>query len=88
MALFSNYYLLIHGADGVPRTYLLPYASTLIGSAPNCDIFLDERAAIDSRHAQVDHIDAVFTLQDLGSADGTILAGENLKQTPRVPFPP
>ncbi len=87
MALFSNYYLLIHGADGVPRTYLLPYASTLIGSAPNCDIFLDERAAIDSRHAQVDHIDAVFTLQDLGSADGTILAGENLKQTPRVPFP-
>lgn len=86
MALFSNYYLLIRGVTGVTRIYRLPEADTIIGHDPGCAIFLDEPAVSDE-HARLRYSGDGFTLQDLGSATGTILAGEKLPPTAEIQFP-
>jgi phage tail-like protein len=73
-------------ARGVLRTYLLPDGDTVIGRDPGCAIFLDD-PTVSSEHAKIRFTDNGFTLQDLGSKNGTSLAGETLPQGPSLEFP-
>jgi pSer/pThr/pTyr-binding forkhead associated (FHA) protein len=45
---------------------------TTIGRSPDCDIFLDD-VTVSRRHAAVGRGDAGFTIEDLGSLNGTFL---------------
>ena len=54
------------------ETYPLEKAQTTIGRSPDCDIFLDD-VTVSRRHAVVGRGDAGFTIEDLGSLNGTFL---------------
>jgi len=86
MALYSNYYLLIRSPEGALRTYRLPNEATVIGRDPGCAIFLNE-STVSARHARLEPVEGGFALQDLGSLNGTFLAGENLGEMQGVAFP-
>ena len=47
-------------------------AETLIGRAPDCDIFLDD-VTVSRRHAELLHDGDHFTIRDLGSLNGTFV---------------
>ena len=45
---------------------------TLIGRSPECEVFLDD-VTVSRRHSVVAHGDSGFTIEDLGSLNGTFL---------------
>ena len=57
----------------------------LIGRAPECTLVLDDDYA-SSRHARVFQKDSEWFVEDLGSTNGTLLAGRKIEST--VPFKP
>jgi hypothetical protein len=60
------------GGGRTGETYPLEKAQTTIGRSPDCDIFLDD-VTVSRRHAVVGRGDAGFTIEDLGSLNGTFL---------------
>lgn len=46
---------------------------TVIGKDPECDITLHDDGFVSRRHARLSHSDSTFLLEDLGSANGTLL---------------
>ncbi len=63
--------IVVHSGDA-PRTYPLPQRGTVvIGRATNCDIRVDE-LSVSRQHACI-HVDTTLTVEDLGSANGTML---------------
>ncbi len=60
------------GGGRTGEMYPLEKAQTTIGRSPDCDIFLDD-VTVSRRHAVVGRGDAGFTIEDLGSLNGTFL---------------
>jgi hypothetical protein len=60
------------GGGRTGETYPLDRDQTTIGRSPDCDIFLDD-VTVSRRHAVVARGDAGFTIEDLGSLNGTFL---------------
>ena len=60
------------GGGRMGETYALEKQQTTIGRSPDCDIFLDD-VTVSRRHAVVGRGDAGFTIEDLGSLNGTFL---------------
>ncbi|MGH2977586.1 MAG: FHA domain-containing protein [Gaiellaceae bacterium] len=52
--------------------FQLDRAQTTIGRSPDCEIFLDD-VTVSRRHAVVTSADGAFTIEDLGSLNGTFL---------------
>jgi pSer/pThr/pTyr-binding forkhead associated (FHA) protein len=54
-----------------------------IGSASGCDIVLED-SAVSGRHAMLRHMDGVWLVQDLGSANGTWINGHRIDRPTKV----
>ncbi len=59
------------------------YPSWIIGSAPDCDIVVNQ-PAVSSRHCQLSQFNGSFVLEDLGSTNGTFVNGERVQPQSRV----
>jgi hypothetical protein len=65
--------LVVRAGGGIAgQTFMLGAARTLIGRAPDCDVFLDD-VTVSRRHAEVLHAGEQFTIRDLGSLNGTFV---------------
>ncbi len=63
--------IVVHSGDA-PRTYPLPQRGTVvIGRATNCDVRIDE-VSVSRQHVCI-HVNTTLTVEDLGSANGTML---------------
>jgi pSer/pThr/pTyr-binding forkhead associated (FHA) protein len=60
------------GGGRTGEAFQLDQEQTTIGRSPDCDIFLDD-VTVSRRHAIVAQGDAGFTIEDLGSLNGTFL---------------
>jgi pSer/pThr/pTyr-binding forkhead associated (FHA) protein len=60
------------GGGRTGEAFSLDRAQTTVGRSPDCDIFLDD-VTVSRRHAVVTRGDAAFTIEDLGSLNGTFL---------------
>jgi len=60
------------GGGRTGEAFPLARAQTTIGRSPDCDIFLDD-VTVSRRHAVVAKGDDGFTIEDLGSLNGTFL---------------
>jgi pSer/pThr/pTyr-binding forkhead associated (FHA) protein len=60
------------GGGRTGEAFTLERPQTTIGRSPDCDIFLDD-VTVSRRHAVVAHDDSGFTIEDLGSLNGTFL---------------
>jgi hypothetical protein len=60
------------GGGRTGEAFSLDRAQTTIGRSPECDIFLDD-VTVSRRHAVVAQGDDGFTIEDLGSLNGTFL---------------
>ena len=68
--------VVVRGPNAGSR-YLLDRDQTTIGRHPESDVFLDD-VTVSRHHARVDRDEAGFVLNDLGSLNGTYLAGERV----------
>jgi pSer/pThr/pTyr-binding forkhead associated (FHA) protein len=71
--------LLIQQPDGAVREVPLELGRTVLGRAPECDIVLEGRL-ISRQHACIRRDGDLYTLEDLGSHNGTTLNGLPLAQ--------
>ncbi len=60
------------GGGRTGEQFPLDRTQTTIGRSPDCDIFLDD-VTVSRRHAIVARGSAAFTIEDLGSLNGTFL---------------
>jgi len=60
------------GGGRTGEAFTLERPQTTIGRSPDCDIFLDD-VTVSRRHSVVAHGDSGFTIEDLGSLNGTFL---------------
>jgi pSer/pThr/pTyr-binding forkhead associated (FHA) protein len=60
------------GGGRTGEGFSLDRPQTSIGRSPDCDIFLDD-VTVSRRHAVVTHGSDGFTIEDLGSLNGTFL---------------
>jgi pimeloyl-ACP methyl ester carboxylesterase len=60
------------GGGRTGEAFALARPQTTIGRSPECDIFLDD-VTVSRRHAVVTRGDGGFTIEDLGSLNGTFL---------------
>lgn len=75
--------VVVRGPNAGSR-YLLDRDATTIGRHPDSNVFLDD-VTVSRHHARVDREDEHFVLHDLGSLNGTYLAGERVdRQTLQV----
>ena len=68
---------LVSLADG--RSHALDRASMTIGRLPECDVVVDDAGA-SRQHAEVRRTDAGFALTDLGSTNGTLVNGSQIRE--------
>jgi len=72
--------------DGGISTHLLPKAGRVVlGRAAGCDVVIDH-PSVSRRHAAI-HVAPAMRLEDLGSSNGTRLAGATLVARRAVPLP-
>ena len=65
--------LVVRAGGGIAgQTFTPAGPRTLIGRAPECDIFLDD-VTVSRRHAELLHEGDRFTIRDLGSLNGTFV---------------
>ena len=67
------------GGGRTGEHFPLERTQTTIGSTPDCDIFLDD-VTVSRRHAIVAKGVRTFTLEDLGSLNGTFLNRHRIEQ--------
>lgn len=68
--------VVVRGPNAGSR-YLLDRDATTVGRHPDSHVFLDD-VTVSRHHARVDREDEAFVLHDLGSLNGTYLAGERV----------
>ena len=65
--------LVVRSGGGIAGETFMPAGPrTLIGRAPDCDVFLDD-VTVSRRHAELLHEGDRFTIRDLGSLNGTFV---------------
>ena len=65
--------LVVRAGGGIAGQTFTPVGPrTLIGRAPDCDVFLDD-VTVSRRHAELLHEGDRFTIRDLGSLNGTFV---------------
>jgi predicted component of type VI protein secretion system len=65
--------LVVRAGGGIAGETFMPAGPrTLIGRAPDCDVFLDD-VTVSRRHAELDRDGETFTIRDLGSLNGTFV---------------
>jgi pSer/pThr/pTyr-binding forkhead associated (FHA) protein len=63
--------LVVRSGGGIAgQTFHPPEGKTLIGRSPECQIFLDD-VTVSRRHAELERNGDTFSIQDLGSLNGT-----------------
>ena len=72
--------VVVRGPNAGSR-YLLDRDSTTIGRHPDSHVFLDD-VTVSRHHARVDREEDAFVLHDLGSLNGTYLAGGRVDRQP------
>jgi hypothetical protein len=68
------------GGGRTGEAFSLDRAQTTIGRSPECDIFLDD-VTVSRRHAVVNQGDDGFTIEDLGSLNGTFLNRSRIERS-------
>jgi pSer/pThr/pTyr-binding forkhead associated (FHA) protein len=71
--------LVVKRGPNAGSRFTLGPAETTIGRHPGSDIFLDD-VTVSRRHAEVHHHGAAFTVNDVGSLNGTYLNRERIEQ--------
>ncbi len=75
------------GTGHAVATHLLPPEGTLIvGRSPEASIRVDDNS-VSRQHVQL-HLGSLVHIEDLGSANGTRIAGARLRPHERTPLPP
>ena len=69
------------GGGRAVETFVLEGDETTIGRSPECDIFLDD-VTVSRRHALITEEGGRFTIEDLGSLNGTFLNRHRIEQAP------
>jgi hypothetical protein len=67
------------GGGRAGETFLLEGDRTAVGRSPDCEIFLDD-VTVSRRHAVVVRQDRTFTIEDLGSLNGTFLNRKRIER--------
>lgn len=62
--------------EGVRRFELLP--RTLVGRSPSCDLVIDDDPGVSAEHLVVSFHDEAWRVRDLGSRNGTWVAGRSV----------
>ncbi len=57
------------------KSFILYKTPTIVGSAPQADVYLYKDADIDAEHAAIHRVGTVYGLEDLGSRMGTTVGG-------------
>ena len=70
--------LVAYAPDGV-RRFPVPRAELLIGSWPECDIYLPY-SGVAQRHARLRYDGSALTIEDLGSRKGLLVAGRKVRE--------
>jgi len=60
------------GGGRAGESFFLSEERTLIGRSPECDVFLDD-VTVSRRHSQIERTGERFTIEDLGSLNGTFV---------------
>ena len=79
-------HLQVRGPDGFEETVLIREGETMIGRDPSCDVVLEPKN-VSRRHLVIRRAGGGYVVQDLGSANGTMLNDDLLGASPR-PFRP
>jgi hypothetical protein len=69
------------GGGRTGEAFALERPQTTIGRSPECDIFLDD-VTVSRRHAVVERDEPAFTIEDLGSLNGTFLNRSRIERGP------
>src|SRR5262245_39989177 len=80
----EGYVLIAHGASRTTSTPIPRSGSIIIGRSEECDLALDDES-VSRRHAAI-HFGAVTVVEDLGSRNGTFVAGRRLERGDRAEF--
>src|SRR5947209_9915316 len=70
--------LVAYAPDGV-RRFPVPHAELLIGSWPECDIYLPY-TGVAQRHARLRYNGSELTIEDLGSRRGMLVSGRKVRE--------
>ena len=72
--------LVVRSGGGRAGEHFLPRGDrTTIGRSPDCDVFLDD-VTVSRRHAVLAEQDRTFTIEDLGSLNGTFLNRRRIEE--------
>jgi pSer/pThr/pTyr-binding forkhead associated (FHA) protein len=71
--------LVVKRGPNAGSRFTLSAGQTTIGRHPDSDIFLDD-VTVSRRHAEIDNNDASFTVNDVGSLNGTYLNRERIER--------
>lgn len=70
--------VVVRGPNAGAR-FLLDRDRTVIGRHPDCEIFLHD-VTVSRRHSEIRRTDGQFTIQDLGSLNGSYVNGERVDE--------
>lgn len=68
----------IHLPDG--STWTIEHGEVLLGRSPKCTVTITGDRYVSSEHARIQCLMGIFTVQDLGSTNGSFLNGERLAE--------
>ena len=71
--------LVVKRGPNAGSRFALGAGKTTIGRHPDSDIFLDD-VTVSRRHVEIRHHDGVFTVNDVGSLNGTYLNRERIEE--------
>jgi hypothetical protein len=68
------------GGGRAGESFLLSEERTLIGRSPECEVFLDD-VTVSRRHSAIGRNGDTFTIEDLGSLNGTFVNRRRIEST-------
>ena len=71
------------GGGRAGETFPIDTDETTVGRSPDCDIFLDD-VTVSRRHAVLVEEDGAFTIEDLGSLNGTFVNRRRIEDVQRL----
>ena len=74
---YGNALLIVRRGPNKGARFLLDADLVTVGRHPNADIFLDD-VTVSRKHAEITRSAGVFTVNDLGSLNGTYLEGARI----------